>query len=88
MSVVTHTTTILDIVHDLQALDIAPSNCQDQFYAIANGRKIMSWTDTVDSLDIGPGSHLFFRTRLPGGNGDRRSPPSSPIPAKKRKVTG
>ncbi|KAJ7045656.1 hypothetical protein C8F04DRAFT_443967 [Mycena alexandri] len=85
--VVTHTTTIVDIVRDLQALDIAPSNCQDQFYAVANGQKILSWKDTLDSLNIGPGSHLFFRTRLPGGSRGR-SPSSSPspVPIKKRRI--
>lgn len=88
MSVVTNTTTILDIVRDLQVLDIAPSSCQDQFYALSNGHKIMSWADTVESLGIGPGSHIFFRARVPGGTGAPSSPPSpSPvIPTRKRKV--
>ncbi|KAJ7454880.1 hypothetical protein FB451DRAFT_1184708 [Mycena latifolia] len=83
--VVMKNTMVHHIFEILADLGLVSANGQDQFYFTHNGRKI-AWIDTMESLGIGPVSHLFLKLIVPGGaRGEKRSPSSSPSPPAKKK---
>ncbi|KAJ7121118.1 hypothetical protein C8R44DRAFT_736802 [Mycena epipterygia] len=85
VNLVTKATTVQDIFRHLETHGFVTKGRQEQYYFISGGRQIL-WTDTVDSLGLGSGSHLFLRLRIPGGAPPHSPPSPSPRPAKKSKI--
>ena len=69
-------TTVEQIFRILEALGLVPMEGKHQFYFTHSGRKI-EWTDTMESLGVGPLSHLFLTLIVPGGA--KRAHSASPL---------
>ncbi|KAJ7916644.1 hypothetical protein B0H13DRAFT_2658201 [Mycena leptocephala] len=59
-------TTMHDIYQRLKGLRLVPGTRDDSIYFKAGGRKA-SWVDTIQSLGLGPLSHIDVRMFIPGG---------------------
>ncbi|KAJ7140880.1 hypothetical protein C8R44DRAFT_726592 [Mycena epipterygia] len=75
--VVSKNTTIQSLFEHLESLGFVSTDEDHRYYFTHGGRKI-AWTDTMESLGIGPISHLFLKLVIPGGA--KRSASSSPTP--------
>jgi hypothetical protein len=64
-AVVTNTTTVYELYGHLLSLGLVPANHQHLYFT--HGSRRVNWTDTMQSLGLGPLSHLQMRIIVPGG---------------------
>ena len=65
LTVVTNTTTVYALYGHLISLGLVPTNRQHLYFT--HGGRRVNWTDTMQSLGLGPLSHLQMRVIVPGG---------------------
>ncbi|KAF7333142.1 Transposase-like protein [Mycena venus] len=80
---VTQETSMDEIYQHLEDLTLVPSTGPRYLYFSVKGRRT-AWEDTVESLGIGPMSHLFLKIPVPGGADDGNAEGASSHTKRKR----
>ncbi|KAJ7321009.1 hypothetical protein DFH08DRAFT_970311 [Mycena albidolilacea] len=81
---VTKYTTVYEIYQHLLDLGVVPKTGINNLFFTVGGRRV-SWDDTMESLKLGPISHLDLRIRVPGGANPDPEASSSSLPAKRKR---
>ncbi|KAJ7794738.1 hypothetical protein B0H14DRAFT_2621657 [Mycena olivaceomarginata] len=81
---VTKHTTVYKIYRHLLDLRLVPRVGLSNLYFTVGGRRV-SWDDTMESLKLGPISHLDLRIRMPGGANPDPEASSSSLPTKRKR---